>query len=122
MYCRNCGKEVDPNAAVCLGCGVKAGTGKKFCSNCGEPTDENQAVCLKCGYSLTKSSGIAGISSSSSNGEWYRSADGKILTGVCAGLGKHFNTNPWVIRIISFFIPFGLLIYIVLSIIWPLEE
>lgn len=26
MYCKNCGKEIDDNAYVCLNCGAKVGT------------------------------------------------------------------------------------------------
>lgn len=26
MYCKNCGKQIDPNAAICVGCGVATGT------------------------------------------------------------------------------------------------
>ena len=35
MYCRNCGAEIDPNAAMCVKCGFAKGTGDKFCENCG---------------------------------------------------------------------------------------
>ena len=27
MFCRNCGKPIDPNAAVCINCGFSNGTG-----------------------------------------------------------------------------------------------
>lgn len=57
MYCKNCGKEVDPNASVCLGCGVKVGEGVNYCQNCGEPLAPNAAVCVKCGYAV--STGVA---------------------------------------------------------------
>lgn len=60
MFCRNCGSPMDPNAAVCVKCGVAKGTGASFCPNCGEPTVPGAAVCVKCGYALnnqvTKSS------------------------------------------------------------------
>lgn len=52
MYCRNCGKEMDRNAAVCVGCGVSQGKGNKYCQNCGLPTDANAEVCVKCGTKL----------------------------------------------------------------------
>ncbi len=54
MFCRNCGKEVQPNAEVCLGCGVKPYNGNKFCQNCGAETQLNQEVCVKCGVKLSK--------------------------------------------------------------------
>ena len=31
MYCRNCGKEVHPQAVACPGCGVSPRLEKKFC-------------------------------------------------------------------------------------------
>lgn len=57
MYCKNCGKEVDPNASVCLGCGVKVGDGVNYCQNCGEKLAPNAAVCVKCGCAV--SAGVA---------------------------------------------------------------
>jgi phage shock protein PspC (stress-responsive transcriptional regulator) len=35
----------------------------------------------------------------------YRNPDGKIIGGVCNGIGSYFNVNPWLPRII-FLIPF----------------
>ena len=52
MYCKNCGKELNENAEVCLQCGTLKGNGNRFCSNCGAPVSENQAVCLKCGCQI----------------------------------------------------------------------
>lgn len=60
MFCRNCGKEVDPKAEVCLNCGVKPLKEKKFCNNCGAETTANQDICVKCGIKL----GSAGSSNS----------------------------------------------------------
>lgn len=53
MYCKNCGNEMNENAAVCTNCGAAKGTGKSFCANCGASVNENAAVCLQCGASLT---------------------------------------------------------------------
>lgn len=52
MYCKNCGKEIAPNASVCLGCGVRVGEGSNFCQNCGSGIAPNAAVCVKCGCSV----------------------------------------------------------------------
>jgi TM2 domain-containing membrane protein YozV/ribosomal protein L40E len=54
MFCRNCGKEVQPNAEVCVSCGFKPQKGDKFCQNCGAETQPNQEVCVKCGVKLSK--------------------------------------------------------------------
>ncbi len=35
----------------------------------------------------------------------YRNPDGKILGGVCSGIGSYFDVNPWLIRFL-FLIPF----------------
>lgn len=52
MYCRNCGKEVNEKAKVCLGCGVHPLLENKHCPNCGAPTQANQIMCVKCGVGL----------------------------------------------------------------------
>ena len=54
MFCRNCGNPMDPNAAVCVKCGVPVGSGVNFCPNCGNPTDPSAAVCVKCGVALAR--------------------------------------------------------------------
>lgn len=59
MYCKNCGKEVNNGAEVCVSCGSKVGTGCNFCHNCGGSVDPNAEVCLKCGFSL-KTSNVVG--------------------------------------------------------------
>ena len=37
MFCKNCGNQVDPNAAICVRCGYQLGYGNNFCHNCGNP-------------------------------------------------------------------------------------
>lgn len=54
MYCRNCGQQVNENAAVCLHCGVKVGAGNKFCPMCGAQPDPMAVVCVTCGASLAR--------------------------------------------------------------------
>lgn len=56
MFCKNCGKEMNDNQAICLGCGVKTGEGNKFCWNCGNAVDENAEVCLSCGVAVKNTS------------------------------------------------------------------
>ena len=60
MYCRNCGKEIDANATVCVGCGCIPSSGNKFCPNCGAETQSNQVVCIKCGVALVNVSTASG--------------------------------------------------------------
>lgn len=52
MFCKNCGNEIDPNAAICVKCGFAKGTGNSFCGNCGGAVDANANVCLQCGYAI----------------------------------------------------------------------
>lgn len=53
MYCKNCGNQMDPNAAICVKCGCAKGTGASYCQNCGQPTVPGAAVCTSCGSALT---------------------------------------------------------------------
>lgn len=57
MYCRNCAKQIDDKAVVCIHCGVPPQSGNIFCQNCGEQTEENQVVCTKCGVAVSASKG-----------------------------------------------------------------
>ncbi len=52
MYCKNCGKEVDPQAAVCMECGAQPMGGQGFCQNCGSESGPGAVVCTKCGVQL----------------------------------------------------------------------
>lgn len=53
-YCRNCGKELATDAAICVGCGVIPPKGDKFCQNCGNGTDPIADVCINCGVRLAR--------------------------------------------------------------------
>ena len=52
MFCKNCGNEMDQNAAVCVKCGYGKGKGNKFCPNCGSELEPNAQFCVKCGVSV----------------------------------------------------------------------
>lgn len=52
LYCKNCGAELNDNAAVCTKCGVLVGDGNKFCPNCGAEPDPLAVICVKCGCQL----------------------------------------------------------------------
>ena len=52
MYCKNCGNQMDPNAAACVKCGVATGQGANFCQNCGQPLAPGAAVCTQCGFAV----------------------------------------------------------------------
>ena len=55
----------------------------------------------------------------------YRDPDDKPIGGVCSGLAYYFNTDPLLMRIlfvISLFMGFGFLLYIILWIALPLAQ
>lgn len=52
----------------------------------------------------------------------YRDPDNRVLGGVCSGIGAYFDIDPVIIRVIfvvSLFIGFGPLLYIILWIVVP---
>ena len=55
----------------------------------------------------------------------YRSRKEKIIGGVCGGLGKYFDIDPVLIRVLFVFLTFfhgsGLILYLILLIIVPQE-
>lgn len=52
MFCKNCGAQLNENAAFCVTCGAAAGQGAGYCHNCGNAVAPGAAVCLKCGAAL----------------------------------------------------------------------
>lgn len=55
MHCRNCGAEINEKAEICVSCGVRPLSEKKFCQECGAETKPNQELCIKCGCLLKTS-------------------------------------------------------------------
>ena len=55
----------------------------------------------------------------------YRSKDERMIWGVCGGLAKYFDADPTIIRLVAVLTLFlgltGILVYIILAIIIPLE-
>lgn len=98
MYCKNCGNELTPNAAVCLKCGVAVGKGNSYCQNCGNSVMKAAAVCTQCGALLNtarKSKLVAGLLGIFLGGlgvhNFYLGFTGKaiaqILLSFCFGIG-----------------------------------
>ncbi len=52
MFCKNCGAQLNENAAFCVTCGAAAGQGAGYCANCGHEVAPGAAVCLNCGAAL----------------------------------------------------------------------
>ncbi len=72
-YCKNCGAQLNENAAVCTKCGVLVGDGNKFCPNCGAEPDPLAVICVKCGYELKpiKRGGTASSRGAGSQGKGF---------------------------------------------------
>lgn len=108
-YCRHCGNEMQDEAAVCVKCGISTKTPvtseKAYCKACGAEMNGKATLCTKCGISQTQGAGLgANITSASTQSvSLARSRDGKVLAGVCSGLGKKLNINAWIIRAILIF-------------------
>jgi len=55
----------------------------------------------------------------------YRSRTDRMLLGVCGGLGKYFNVDPTLVRVIAVVSLLlgltGILVYLVLAVVIPLE-
>jgi len=59
--------------------------------------------------------------------KFSRSKDGKLISGICAGLGKYFSIDPVLFRIAFIAlalasIGFGIFLYIIASFITPMES
>ncbi|NLP14280.1 MAG: TM2 domain-containing protein [Clostridium sp.] len=52
MYCRNCGNQMEGQAAICVKCGAARNNGDNFCHNCGQATSAGAQVCVNCGVKL----------------------------------------------------------------------
>lgn len=103
-YCRHCGNGMQDEAAVCVKCGIAVRTPVKsavaYCRSCGAQMNAQATLCTKCGVSQTGggSSWNHSPQLNTDTGSLMRSHDGKILAGVCSGLGKKYNFNPWILR------------------------
>ena len=55
----------------------------------------------------------------------YRARDERMIWGVCGGIAKYFGIDPTIVRLIAvlslFFGFMGVLVYIILAIVMPLE-
>lgn len=115
VYCRNCGEPMDPQAAMCVKCGFKKGTGNNYCQHCGCQVKTGQEVCLNCGFKLD------GVSSGGSVSE-----DQRILCGIIAilfgSLGIHnFILGEWKKGVLHIIL-FVLAIPAIVSAIWGIVE
>jgi len=89
----------------------------KTCPYCAEDIKDAAIKCRFCGSYLTESPRAR---------EWYRDLDSKMLGGVCSGLARQFGISATALRvgfIIAAFVGgWGLLIYVALWIIMPIQQ
>lgn len=55
----------------------------------------------------------------------YRLQEGKVLAGVCAGLGEYLHVDPTIIRVIWALVALsgaGILAYLICALIIPVKE
>lgn len=81
MFCKNCGTEINENAAACLSCGYAKGNGDKFCANCGASINEGAAICTSCGAPVKNSP--------AANGEQKSKLVAVLLAFFLGGIGIH---------------------------------
>lgn len=103
MYCKNCGQQIDDNAAFCTNCGFAKNTGNKYCPNCGKEIVPGAAVCTNCGVALAPSAPAANVAAASGQKE-------KLIAGLLGiflgGLGIHnfylgFNKRALIQLLVS---------------------
>jgi phage shock protein PspC (stress-responsive transcriptional regulator) len=93
--------------------------GFKRCPYCAE---DIRAEATKCRYCGSRVDGETALTRS-----WYRSARGRMIAGVCAGLAEQFGVSVTIVRlafVLGVLIGWGmgLVIYLALWVIMPLDE
>lgn len=115
MNCRNCGNQIDPMAAVCVHCGVAAGTGNRFCGNCGAPSNPGATICTQCGVAFPVPVPV---------GEQKSKIAAGILGILLGGLGIHNfylgYTGKAIAQLLISILSIGFLSFV--SCIWGLVE
>ena len=94
--------------------------GTKPCPYCAEEIRAEAVKCRHCGSYLEP--GARPLVE-----EWTRSADGRMIAGVCAGLARRFGISVTVFRlafVVGALLGFGtaIILYAVLWVVMPLDE
>ena len=118
MYCRNCAKDISPEATVCPSCGVPKKFGIKHCWNCAAETDPKAVICVKCGVQLKKMPRGIGISS---NYDWPTTmALCMVLLLGFGGLHRMY-TGHWIVGFVQLFTFGGCFIWQIIDFIQILQ-
>lgn len=104
MYCKNCGNQLNENAAVCLQCGVLAGEGNRFCPNCGAQPDPLAVVCVKCGRELRKVNPTATTTSSSEYDGTFGGAIKHCFSNFVEFNGRATKSEFWYFQLFAFIV------------------
>jgi len=92
--------------------------GTKLCPYCAEEVRDQAIKCRYCGSRLDGRRSTA---------DWYRTANDRMIAGVCGGLAVQFGVPTAVVRLAFalmtlFSYGVGLIIYAVLWVVMPLDE
>lgn len=89
----------------------------KQCPYCAESVREEAVKCRHCGSMI----GNSPLTSS-----WYRTRQGKMIAGVCAGLAAQFGVSITALRLALILFTliggWGVIVYVILWVIMPYRE
>jgi phage shock protein C len=93
-----------------------------YCSNCGKEIGEHPIFCQFCGSRVAP---VTFISAPTTPRRFVRFSSNKKIAGVCAGVARYFDLDATLVRAVWLLSVLlagtGLLAYIVLWIVMPLE-